>query len=158
MLCLFCCGCQVKQKEIPAVQKINYEKILERVQQNHGKVTLVNAWATWCVPCKEEMPNIVKLQKNYSGKGLDVILVSLDDIDQKDSTVTTALKQAGVDFQTFVNSDSTDEAFINGMNPNWSGALPTTFLYDKESKLVETLVGERKYEQFEDAVAALMKK
>ena len=103
------------------------------------------------------MPSLVKLWKNYSDKGFDLILVSIDDVEQADSLVTTTLKQFHVDFQTYINSDSTDEAFINGINPNWSGALPTSFVYDKDGKLVETLVGEQRYEKFEEAVMALMK-
>ncbi len=156
-LCFFFCACQIKQNVLPPVEKIDHVKILQRVQQNHGKVTLVNVWATWCAPCKEEMPNLVKLRQKFVDKGFDLILVSIDDVEQADSIVAATLKQFNIDFQTYIKNDSTDEAFINGMNPNWSGALPTSFVYDKDGKLVETLVGERKYEQFEEAVKALMK-
>lgn len=143
--------------QFPVVEKVDYRKILEMVGRNRGNVTLVNVWATWCDPCREEMPFLVKLRNNYRDRGLEVIIVSADDIDKADSLVPATLKKFGVDFQTYIDQDSTDEAFINGMDPQWSGALPTTFIYNKERHLVKTMLGGKSYEAFEKEVTKLLK-
>src|SRR5262249_47554943 len=52
--------------------------LLERIGREKGKVVLVNFWATWCVPCREEFPDLSRLQSAYAGKGLRVIGVSTD--------------------------------------------------------------------------------
>jgi thiol-disulfide isomerase/thioredoxin len=159
LLSLLCAqpGCGQPLPGVPRIQKADHRKILEMVSQNHGNVTLVNVWATWCDPCREEMPNLVKLRNNYRDRGLEVIIVSADDIDKADSLVPATLKKLGVDFQTYIDQDSTDDAFINGMDPQWSGALPTSFLYGKDGKLVETMLGGKSYEAFEKEVTKLLK-
>ncbi len=141
----------------PVIQKVDHRKILEMVNQNHGNVTLVNVWATWCDPCREEMPNLVKLRNNYRDRGVEVIIISADDIDKADSLVPSTLKKLGVDFQTYIDQDSTDDAFINGMDPQWSGALPTTFIYNSDGNLVKTMLGGKSYEIFEKEVIKLLK-
>ncbi|HLX12315.1 MAG TPA: TlpA disulfide reductase family protein, partial [Bacteroidota bacterium] len=55
---------------LPTVQKTNHQKLLELVRQNAGHVTLLNVWATWCDPCREEMPQLVKLRNAYADSGL----------------------------------------------------------------------------------------
>jgi len=158
-LSLFCSQQGIGQPlpGVPVIQKVDHRKVLEMVSQNHGNVTLVNVWATWCDPCREEMPNIVKLRNNYRDRGLEVIVVSADDIEKVDSLVPATLKKLGVDFQTYIDQDSTDDAFISGMDPQWSGALPTSFLYDRDGKLVKTMLGGKSYQVFEKEVTKLLK-
>lgn len=142
---------------LPAVQKIDHKKIIELVRQGRHKVTLVNIWATWCEPCRDEMPGLVRLRREYRDKDVDVILVSADDIEKADSTVPRMLHKLGVDFPTYIDNDSTDEAFITGMNPDWSGALPASFLYDRDGKFVEMMVGGKSYETFEKVIKKILK-
>ncbi len=140
---------------LPPVQKIDHKGILDMVRTGDHRATLVNVWATWCIPCREEMPGIIRLRKQYREKGLNVILVSADDIGNADSTVPNVLRGFGVDFQTYIDNDSTDEEFIGGMNPDWSGALPTSFIYDKGGKLVNMMVGGKSYAAFEKEIRKL---
>ena len=147
---------QLKGDTLPPVQKIDHHKILDLVQQGHHKATLVNVWATWCEPCREEMPGIVRLRKDYRDQDVEVILVSADDVDKADTTVPRMLHKLGVDFPTYVDNDSTDEAFITGMNPDWSGALPATFFYDSEGKRVKMLVGGTSYSAFKKEISQIL--
>ncbi|MBI4548653.1 MAG: TlpA family protein disulfide reductase [Ignavibacteriae bacterium] len=147
---------QSKKDALPPVDTINHVQLLDIVRRDTGKVHLVNVWATWCVPCKKEIPVLLKLCKQYSDKGLAVLFVSADELEITNTKVRPLLKQFGIDFPTYIMHDSTDDAFITGMSPNWSGALPTSFLYDRKGKLVEMMVGERKYEQFEKVVRNLI--
>ena len=127
------------------------------VTANKGRVTVVNVWASWCDPCREEMPSLVKLRQKYREKGLDLILVSADDIEKRDSLVPSVLRQLGVDFDSFIDRDSTDEQFITGMNADWSGALPTTFVYDTSGNLFKMMVGGKSYDAFEKVILSMLK-
>jgi thiol-disulfide isomerase/thioredoxin len=149
---------QKKKAKLPVVDTVTTAKVHQFIEERNGKVTLVNVWATWCTPCKKEIPSLLKLRNKYITRGFDLIFVSADDIELARTAVPRTLRQFGVDFQTYIKHDSTDEAFIMGMSPDWNGALPTSFLYDKEGKLVDMMIGERSYEQFEKAVLPLLAK
>lgn len=126
------------------------------VEQKRGKVVLVNAWASWCEPCKDEMPALLKLRRMYASRGLEVIMVSADDIADADTVVKPMLKRYEVLFPTYIANDSSDDAFMRGLNPNWSGALPATFIYDRSGKLAESMIGGKTFSAFERAVRRLL--
>src|SRR5262245_4465900 len=58
--------------------EVDAGSLFQRIGQEKGKVVLVNFWATWCVPCREEFPDLSRLQKAFAGKGLRIIGVSTD--------------------------------------------------------------------------------
>jgi len=125
-------------------------QVLEAVRGSGERVVLVNVWATWCSPCLEEFPELVKLQRNYAGKGLRVIFVSADFAEEVDGVYEFLAKQ-GVDFRTYLKTGN-DEDFINALNPGWSGALPATLVFDSGGRLVNFSEGKASYEKFEQMV------
>ena len=162
LLLVLCAGprgySQLRNPAPAAVDTVTVSRLKEIVASNVGNVVLVNAWATWCKPCREEMPSLLRIRNEYRGKQFALILVSADDLDELDSVVKPALGRFGVDFPTYIIHDSTDDAFIRGMDPGWSGALPASFLYDDRGRLVKMFTGERSYKQFAKAVAAALKR
>ena len=140
----------------PSVEPISVAQLKSMIARDSGNVVLVNAWATWCKPCKEEMPGLLKLKRNHADEPFKLILVSADDIDEIDTVVRPMLKSLGVEFPTYIVHDSTDDAFITRMNPDWNGALPTSFIYGKEGKLKAMMTGERSYKQFEKTIYDLL--
>jgi thiol-disulfide isomerase/thioredoxin len=128
--------------------------ILRRVRESGGKAVLVNVWATWCGPCREEFPDLVRLARNYRGRGLTVLLVSAD-FDTELPAVKQFLARQGVDFPTFIKSGK-DMALINAFDPRWTGAIPATFLYDGTGKLRAYWEGARSYAMFEEKVLEIM--
>jgi len=131
---------------------------MELVRRDSGRVVLVNVWATWCKPCKEEMPNLIKLRTDLRRKNFTLILISADDIEIADSVVRPAMKSLGADFPSYILNENEDE-FMTAMNPGWKGAfaLPTSFLYDTQGKLADMMVGGKTYKQFSIAVKKLLK-
>jgi thiol-disulfide isomerase/thioredoxin len=100
-----------------------------------GKVVLLNFWATWCAPCRTEMPTMEKLYQDYLARGLEVVAVNLD---MRSSTgVETFVKEVGVTFRVALDpSWSTTRAFgVMG--------LPTTYLIDRTGHVVVREVGQR---------------
>lgn len=110
------------------------------------KAVLVNAWATWCAPCIEEFPDLVKLSRDYADKGLQVYFVSADEPDVRPDVVKFLTEQ-GVTGKSFLKAGD-DEAFINGLDPEWDGSLPATFVFDAAGKRVVSLREPASYEGF----------
>ena len=103
--------------------------VLAEVSSEAGSVVLVNVWATWCIPCRQEFPDLLRLRRELGGKGFRLVLVSADLAGQR-SQVEAFLRQSGVDFPTFVKAQA-DQEFIDGLEARWSGALPVTLLFDR---------------------------
>lgn len=119
-----------------------------------ARATLVNVWATWCIPCRQEFPELVKLERDYRDRGLRVVFVSADFSDETDQ-VKEFLAEHGVTADTYLKTGD-DMAFIDGLSPKWSGALPATLVYDAGGDLIRFWEGKADYAQFESAVLEAM--
>ena len=97
---------------------------------------LVNYWATWCDPCREEFPDLVRIDKDFRAKGLDTIAISLDDFDELKTGVPKFLRKMKVRMPVYLLNESDSSPSINAIDPTWSGALPATFLYNANGEIV----------------------
>jgi thiol-disulfide isomerase/thioredoxin len=130
------------------------QEILRRVREPGAKAVLVNVWATWCVPCMEEFPHLVRLRRAYADRGLRVILVS-GDFASELPRVREFLATQGVDFVSYIKSGD-DVEFIDALSPRWSGALPATFIYDGGGALRQMWESRASYERFERGVLEVL--
>jgi len=112
------------------------------IREPGASAVLVNVWATWCAPCREEFPDLLHVAREFKRAGLRTVLVSSDfeagDGPQK------FLSEQGVDFETYIKTGK-DEEFINSLSTDWSGALPATFVYDAQGRLVRFWEGKASY-------------
>ncbi|HWW74299.1 MAG TPA: TlpA disulfide reductase family protein [Pyrinomonadaceae bacterium] len=98
---------------------------------------LVNFWATWCTPCREEFPDLVKIREQYAADKLDFVIVSLDDPSDIGKAVPEFLAEVrATAFPAYLLHAADDNNAINLVDPTWSGELPATFLYDRAGALV----------------------
>src|ERR1051325_6073575 len=112
---------------------------LKNILQRDPKDTrplLVNFWATWCDPCREEFPDLVKVDNDYRGKGLNFIAISLDDVSDIKSAVPQFLKEMKATMPVVLLNVNDPEPAIKIVDATWNGQLPATFLYDKEGKVI----------------------
>jgi peroxiredoxin len=108
---------------------------------SQGKVLLINFWATWCAPCIAEFPEFVMIDKNYRSKGVRMVAISTDEKSDIESAVIPFLKKQKAEFESFVSDADDPQELIDVVDKNWSGALPATFVFDKQGKLIFTKYG-----------------
>ena len=127
------------------------------IAKQKGQVVLVNFWATWCVPCREEYPDLTRLEKAYRGKGLSVLGVTIDSAKDM-AAVDKFLAKMQPDFPNYRKaSGGDDQDFIESVDAKWGGELPFTVLYARDGKKSKVLSGKQTYGDFENAVKALLK-
>lgn len=115
-----------------------------------GKVTLINFWATWCVPCKKELPDLIALSKDFADKNVKVLGISTDRGGNVREEVGTFVAERGIPYPILISNDELEAAFGN------ITGIPTTFVVDASGKIVQTFVGGRTKEMFAQAVTPLL--
>jgi thiol-disulfide isomerase/thioredoxin len=116
-----------------------------------GKLTLVNLWATWCQPCREEMPALDELRRRFHGRGLEVVGFSLD---KSPDAIRTYLAAHPVAYPIVVASD--EETVPN--LPATIRVLPTSLLVSARGEIVTVLEGPFALEEFAEQVEAAFKR
>lgn len=134
---------EVKGKVAPdfALQDLQGKQV--KLSDFRGKAVLLNFWATWCGPCKVEMPWFVELQKQYGPQGLQIVGVALDD-SGKDAIQKYA-NEMGVNYTILQGQDSVGDAY---------GAigLPTTYFIDRDGKIIDSASGLVSRSEIEDNI------
>ncbi|MFN2426950.1 MAG: TlpA family protein disulfide reductase [Candidatus Binatia bacterium] len=129
-------------------------QIVEAVRSSGAAVVVVNLWATWCTPCREEFPDLMRLYRTYKDRGVKLVLVS-GDFASESAAASEFLATQGVDFASYLKSGK-DEEFINAFDPKWSGALPATFVYDAKGERRHSVLGPVTFDSLERVVAPLL--
>ena len=111
------------------------ELALKKLLVPSGKPLLVNFWATWCDPCREEFPDLVKIDQQYRGK-IDFITVSLDDVENIATTVPKFLSAMKAEMKSYLLKASDENTFIASIAKDWQGGMPFTALYSTTGELV----------------------
>ncbi len=128
------------------------------VGAGRARPLLVNFWATWCVPCREEFPDLVKVRRQYPADRLDFVLVSLDDPTDIDKAVPDFLvEQKATALPSYLLHAADDSVAINMVDPEWSGELPATFVYDRAGHVVFKHKGRIKPAELRAALDAALK-
>ncbi len=119
--------------------------------QFKGKVLVVDFWATWCGPCRMEIPGYIELQKKYGKDGLVIIGVSCDQDKHAAQTVKNFVQKSGMNYVVVMGDEEVQAAF-GGMD-----ALPTTFIVDREGQIRDRKVGAEPAAEYEQAILKYLK-
>jgi thiol-disulfide isomerase/thioredoxin len=140
------------------VREINLDGLKKILARDPGdkRPLLLNFWATWCDPCREEFPDLVKLDADYKDKGLNFIAISLDDITDIKSEVPKFLTQMKATMPVVLLNVGDPEPAIKVVDATWDGQLPATFLYDKDGKVVFKHFGKIKPDELRAAIDKLI--
>ena len=120
-----------------------------KLDQFKGKVVVLDFWATWCGPCRSEIPGYIKLQKKYAGDGLVIVGVATND--GGPDVVKSFMKKEGMNYQVVIGDDDIDAAY-GGIE-----AIPTTFIIDRTGKIVDRKVGAMSTAEYEKTILSYLK-
>jgi thiol-disulfide isomerase/thioredoxin len=140
----------VRPPEIREIDLDGLKKLLLR-DPKETRPLLVNFWATWCDGCREEFPELVKIDNDYRAKGLNFLSVTLDEVADKTKAVDF-LKEMKATMPVVLLNVNDPEPAIHAVDEKWDGALPATFLYDREGKLVFRYFGKIKPAELRAAI------
>jgi thiol-disulfide isomerase/thioredoxin len=134
------------------VNLLNEVQLTRFIENREGRILFINVWATWCIPCREEFPDLVKLADHYKDRNIDFVAISADYPDEIESKIIPFLEEQQVNFPVYVQNFGRQEDFINYLNMDWSGALPATFIYDTAGEQKVFLLGKQSYPDFAAAL------
>jgi thiol-disulfide isomerase/thioredoxin len=139
----------------PALEPLDEAGYQRMLAANKGKVLLVDFWATWCQPCRAEMPQLVKLEGTLRARGFKLVTISADEPEQE-GIARKFLAQTAVPGAWYIKRPKSDSAFIDAVDQRWSGALPAMYLYDRTGRKHEMFVGETAIATIEAAIRKLL--
>lgn len=134
-------------------QDVTSETLVQVVKQQSGKIIVVNFWATWCDPCREEIPTLLDLAKKYENQLVKIIFVSMDEPDRADKVSQYVSGSPGM-----VNFRRADEGgkIISTHFADWKGIIPVTLFFSKDGQVLKSIEGVLDYQEFEKIIKELV--
>ncbi len=132
-----------------AVKKINLADLNALLKSDKGKVVILNLWATWCPPCRKEMPGFINLYRKYKDKGVEIIGVAFDE--NGPEVVPPFIKAFGVNYAIYLDGGDIGNAYD-------LQAYPTTIIYGKDGRVVNKHLGYLSEEDLESELSKLLKR
>jgi len=137
-----------QQKKIPVLTLKDLSGKPTALKNYRGKVVLINIWATWCGPCRHEIPDLVKLRQKYHNQNFEVLGVVLS---SGKSDVQKMVKEFNIDYPVLWGTYQLMEQF--GM----INAIPRSFVLNKKGEIVEDITGSTDYAHFEKMISPYLK-
>ncbi|MGC1631234.1 MAG: TlpA family protein disulfide reductase [Gelidibacter sp.] len=112
----------------------DFEGLKPFLETDTDKIYIVNFWATWCAPCIKELPYFEAVKAAYADKNVEVLLVSLDFPKKYDSHLKPFIKKHELKSKVVALNDMDSNTWIPAINPDWSGAIPATLIFNKDKR------------------------
>ena len=144
-------GCVLSKVSYAAdnIKSIKLAELNAVLASNKGKVVILDLWATWCPPCRKEIPGFVNLYNKYKGKGLEIVGVAFDENGLE--AVPPFIKAMGINYPVYLDGGDIGQAYD-------LQAYPTTIVYGKDGKVSNKHIGYASEKEFEDEISKLLKK
>ena len=143
----------------PAPRAVDGRELRKELDARRGKVVLLNFWATWCGPCKEEIPDLVRLQKDLGEKGLVILGMSMDETKDRQA-VLDLIREEKINYSIFVRKAGADGSIARLVDPidrKFAGSIPATYVFDRAGKQSGApLSGLQDYDDLRKAVEPLL--
>ena len=146
------------RKPVAVVSPIDTDALKGILTQQRERPLLVNFWATFCDPCRDEFPDLVKIDKDYRPRSLEFVTVSLDDFTDIKTSVPRFLDSMKATMPAYLLNVSDPEPAINLVDARWQGDLPATFLYNEKGEVVYKHIGRVNAAELREAIEKLVNK
>ena len=147
-----------KPKPLPVVSAIDTEALKGLITQQRERPLLVNFWATFCDPCRDEFPDLVKIDKDYRPQSIEFVTVSLDDFGEIKTSVPQFLVSMKATMPAYLLNVTDPEPAINFIDRRWQGDLPATYLYNEKGEVVYKHIGRVNTAELREAIEKVVKK
>jgi len=117
---------------IPEIQVLNFKEFEPRLHQYNDTTYIINFWATWCIPCRKELPDFEKINTGYQEKNVKVLLVNLDFPDDLNQSLIPFIQKYDIHSEIVVLDDPDSNFWINQVDSTWNGNIPATLIYNKK--------------------------
>ena len=131
------------------------KKLLAR-DPRQPRPLLVNFWATWCEPCRDVFPDLVRIDTDYRARGLEFVTISLDDTTDIKTTVPQFLKEMKASMPAYLLNVPEPEEAIAAVDKTWGGALPATFLFSAPGEIAFKQMGRVKVGELRAALEKVL--
>jgi thiol-disulfide isomerase/thioredoxin len=139
-------------RELSQIDLAGYNKLLA---DHKGKPLLVTFWATWCEPCRDEFPIINQIARDYASKGLVVLGVDMDD-DSAVNLIQHFLDHNKPIFPSVRKKMGHEDAFVNGVDPQWHDEMPANFFYAADGRLLGFMIGGHTRPDFDKIINGIL--
>ena len=146
------------RKPIAVVEAIDLEALKGLLKQERQTPLLVNFWATYCDPCRDEFPDLVKIDKDYRPRSLEFVTISLDDVSDIKTAVPKFLDSMKATMPAYLLNVPDPEPAIDLVDPRWQGSLPATFLYNDKGEIVWSHIGRVNPAELREEIEKVVKK
>ncbi|MDT8402027.1 MAG: TlpA disulfide reductase family protein [Bacteroidales bacterium] len=111
------------------IKIIDFEHLKQEFNKKSDTVYVYNFWATWCKPCTEEMPDLLKVEKEFRNEKIKLILVSLDIPSQKDTRLANFIKDYSINSEVLLLDEPDANKWIPLVDESWTGSIPATLIH-----------------------------
>lgn len=132
-----------------SIKRIKFSELNSVLESNRGKIVIVDLWATWCPPCRKEIPGFVNIYAKYRDKGVEIIGIAYDE--KGEEVVLPFMKKMGINYPVYLDGGGIAEAYD-------LRAYPTTIIYGKDGKVASKHVGLVSENEFDNEIGELLKK
>jgi len=133
---VLCCAAVAAAKPVPDIKLQDLAGHAQRLGSLRGSVTVISFWATWCVPCREELPRLSALKERYAAQGVRFVAVSVDEAKDR-GKIEPFLRERGISLESWIGADldTLDRLALGNV-------LPATIILDKDGEAVGRIMGE----------------
>ncbi len=134
-----------------SLELVTRDRFTQVLAAERGKTVVLNLWATWCVPCLREIPDLMRLEDELQENG--VVLVALGMDDPNDFARVDAFRtQHFPEFSSYLRDSPDMDSLVSIVDPVWNELLPTTYLLDPDGDVIRRIQGKQSFEDFYDLV------
>ena len=132
-----------------SIKKIKLSELKSVLESNKGKVVILDLWATWCPPCRKEIPGFINLYNKYKAKNVEILGIAFDE--NGSEVVPPFIKKMGINYPVYIEGGDIAQAYD-------LQAYPTTIIYGKDGNVASKHIGYVSEKEFDDEIGELLKK